>query len=115
MCQSPKCRDSRKCIPIFGYFLFPFWVVVLGGQVFKLYLVIMTRARKSCVHKPFPSLYNNALGESFSSSFCFSSTFVPLSRGNNLLVKALPTPGQKNHLLPKILASKANIHTSLLL
>lgn len=38
---------------------------------------------------------------------------MALSRGNNLLVKALPTPGQKNHLLHKILASKGDIHNSL--
>lgn len=114
MCQSPKCWESRKYICVFGFFLFPFWVVASEGQVFKLYLMTMTRV--SCVHKHFPSLYNNLLGGSFPSSFYFSSTFVPLSRQNKLLVKALPTPGQKNHLLPRILASRGGEdHTSLLL
>lgn len=112
MCQSSKCWDSEKCSWIFGQFLFPFWFVAFEGHVFKLRAV--TRARKSCVHKSFPSLHRNPLGGNFSSLFCFISTFVPLSRGKNLLVKALQTAGQKNRLLPKILASRGDIHASFL-
>ena len=79
ICQSPKCWGSGKYICVFGLFLFPFWAAALERQVFKLYLMTMTRVRKSCVHKPFSSLCSNPLGGSFSSSFFLAAPLCPLA------------------------------------
>lgn len=66
-----------------------------------------------CIN-PSPPFTATPLEGVFSSLFYFVSSFVPLRRGNNLWVKALQSPGKKNHLLPKILTSRGDIHTPLL-
>lgn len=110
MCQSNAIQylkhwDIRKIIYIYGLFLFPFWVVALEGQVFKLSLIPMTMARKGCVHKSFLTLYIDPPGGNVSVLVYFGST-ICCQRGDCRFMKALPTPGQKNHLLPKILTRR---------